>query len=190
MRRVLFTLFVLVMAVSIIQAQDFAKKGVIELGGSVSFSSTTDVSDGETADESTSTFTFSPGIGYFIFDGFELGLVPRFSSTSQGDYSLSDIAIFVVPEYHFNLNSNVYPYVGAAVGYNSMNIDNGTDDYTLSGLSYGALGGVKVQVGNAAIVDFGVEYFMFTYDPEDWDGDRNGWNQFAISAGVSIYIGR
>lgn len=190
MKKVLFTVLVLVMCATLTQAQDFAKRGVIEAGGSISFTSTTAVSDGETADDSHSAFSFMPAIGYFIIDGLELGLLPVFRSSSFGDASQTDLGIYFAPQYHFDLKSSIYPFVGAMVGYNSTNIDDGTNDATYSGISYGGLAGIKVQVGKAALVNIGVNYFMFTYNPEDWDGDRNGSNEFGISAGFSIFFGR
>lgn len=190
MKKALFTLFVLMMFASLVSAQDFAKKGVVEVGGSISFTSSTNVHDGETADDSRSTFSFMPRIGYFIIDNLELGLLPMFRSTSFGDDSQSDLGIYFYPQYHFNLKSNVYPFIGAMVGYNSTTFDDGTDETTYSGISYGGIGGIKVQVGKAALFNVGINYFMFTYNPEDWEGDRNGSNEFGIEAGVAIYFGK
>lgn len=193
MKKFLLISFVLVMVASLTSAQDFAKAGVLEAAGSIGFSSTTSVYDGESADDARTTFSFMPLLGYFIIDGFELGFAPRFSSSSYGDVSNSSLGIFVVPQFHFNLKSNIYPYIGAAVGYNSDSYDDGnseTDDATSSGISYGAMGGIKVQVGKAALVTIGVEYFMLNSEPEDWEGDRVGADVFSVSAGVAIFFGK
>lgn len=190
MKKLSIILLILAFISTVSFAQDFAKKGVIELGGSILFSSTTEVYDGETADDSQTDFSFMPLVGYFIIDGFEVGVMPVFSSTSFGDNSTSTIGIYLTPQYHFDMKSNIYPYIGAMVGYNSLNIDNGTNDESFSGLSFGGLAGLKVQLGKSALANLGINYFMYTFNPEDWDKDRVGANQLAISAGVSIFFGK
>jgi hypothetical protein len=175
------------MVASLVFAQDFAKQGVVELGGTVSFSSSTSVNNGETADESTTNFSFTPIVGYFFIDNFELALFPRYQSTSYADKTSSNFAIFLMPAYHFSTGGNIYPFIAGAIGYNTYT---STSDNTYSGISFGGLAGIKMQVAKGAIINFGVNYFMFTYNPEDWDGDRNGNNDLEISAGIGIFLGR
>lgn len=186
----LLTLFLLVIWSVNNHAQTFAKQGVIELGGTVGFSSETDVSDGETADESTTSFSFSPQIGYFVINGLELALMPVYSTESLGDNSSSMFGIFFMPQYHFDLQSSVYPFIGGFVGYNSINFDRNGTETTLSGLSFGGGAGVKVQIGNSALLNVGLRYLIITANPEDWEGDRNGQNQLGIEAGFSIFLGK
>jgi hypothetical protein len=179
--------------VSSLSAQ-YARKGVIELGGQISFSSTTFVSDGETLDDSQTNFSFLPQFGYFLVNNIELVLVPVFSSTSYGDMSSSSYGILFMPTYVFKTQGNLYPYLAGMVGYNSMTSENkiggNTVESTSSGLSYGAQGGVKIQVGNSALINFGILYQMRTMEDEDWKGDRNGTNVLGIAAGVSIFLGK
>lgn len=188
-----FTLFTIVFfacGVSLF-AQNFAKKGTIELGGSVGFTSTTIVFDGESADESISTFFFNPYFGYFFMNSFEVGIIPIFSTTSAGDQSQSSFGILLAPAYNFDLGNCWYPFIEGRVGYNSSSYDDGndlTEDPSSSGLQWGFRGGVKAQVGNNALVNIGLFYSNVTMDPDGWDGDRIGYNQFGLEVGVAIFL--
>lgn len=184
----LLSLFFFVILVSNVEAQNFARTGTIELGGTIGFESETEVNDGETADESTTTFSFSPLLGYFIIDGLELGIMPIFETASYGDNSDSMFGIFFAPQYHFDLQSCVYPYVGGIVGYNSFNRDRLNSDNTYSGISYGGMAGIKVQIGNSSLINVRIRYLLATFNPEDWDGDRNGHNNLSIEAGFSVFL--
>ena len=182
----LLILFIIVWA-SNVEAQNFARKGIIELGGTVGFDSDTDVRDGETADNSTTTFSFEPIFGYFIMDGLELALVPHYQSTSHGDNpTQSQFMIFFVPSYNFDVQSNVYPYIGGLIGYNSF--DEGSGDAN-TGFSWGGMAGIKVQIGNATLINIGARYLLITANPDNWEGDRNGANRFEIIAGFSAFLG-
>jgi hypothetical protein len=172
-------------------AQDFAKKGVWELGGMIGFSSTTVVFDGETGDEALTEFTFEPYIGYFVINCLELGLIPSFSSLSQGDASISSFDIYFAPAWNFDLQSKAFPYLEGRIGYGTDTYDFGEgDDETLSGLSWGVRGGMKYQLGSSALVNVSLGYTQSTRNPKDWDGGRNGSNVFDIMAGFTVFFGK
>jgi len=184
-------LLTLILLLSFISACDvhaqYATKGVIELGGAVSFSSTTQVSNGTTADQSTSLFQFMPYGNYYIIDGFSLGLSPgidilKFAGASE---STKGYAIFLVPGYAFTTKSNMYPFIEGMVGYTA--ISSGSTD--LSGISFGGKGGVKMAVGNNGIITVGLSYIMFNLSPSGAD-KRSGYNDIALSFGYSIFISR
>ena len=172
-------------------AQDFGKKGVIEAGGSIGFSSTTTVTDGETGDNALTQFTFQPYFGYFIINCLELGLIPSFTSLSQGDASISTFGIYFAPAWNFYLDSKAFPFVEGRIGYQSSNYDSGEgDDNTLSGLSWGLRGGLKYQLGNSALVNASLGYTQSTLNPKDWDGGRNGTNVFDVMVGFTVFFGK
>jgi len=186
-----FFFFVLLIGTITVNAQNFATKGAIELGGSIGFSSTTFVYDGESSDDALSSFTVQPYIGYFIINGLELGLIPSFTSQSSGDNSISSLGIYFAPAWNFDLKNNLFPFIEGRIGYNSINYDIGEGDgNTSSGLAFGLRGGVKVQVGNSALVNFALYYDQTTLNPEDWEGDRNGENVFGVMAGFTIFLGK
>lgn len=187
----LFVIFLL--GTSFIYAQNFPSKGTIELGGSVGFSSTTSVYNGESSDHSLTSFSLQPYFGYFIINNFELGIVPSFTSLSYNDQSQTNFGIYVAPAWNFDLHSNIFPFVEARLGYNTSSYDDGnslTDDPSSSGLAWGLRGGLKAQVGNSALVNVAVSYDQITLEPSGWSGDRIGENIFGINAGFTIFFAR
>jgi len=177
-----------------LSAQNFAKKGVWELGGGIGFSSTTFVFDGESGDDALTTFMFEPYIGYFVINSLELGLIPSFETTSFGDFSSNSFGIYFAPAWNFDLQSNVFPFIEGRVGYNTSTVkyDDGEEEIeeTTSGLAYGARGGVKVQLGNSALVNASIGYMMATMEPDGWEGDRVGTNGFDLMVGFTVFLGR
>lgn len=176
-----------------LSAQNFATKSTVELGGSLGFSSTTMVYDGNSADNSISTFSIEPYVGYFVINSLELGLIPSFSTQSYGDQSSTSFGVYFAPAWNFDLKSNLYPFIEGRIGYNTSSYDDGnseTDDPSSSGLAWGFRGGVKVQVGNSALVNIALSYDQITMDPENWDGGRNGANVFGVNAGFTIFLGK
>jgi hypothetical protein len=162
--------------------KNFAKKGVVEVGGSISFSSITPVSGGETGSAIT-LFTFAPFVGYFITDGFELGVNP-FSITSIGysGSSATEIRIFLAPSYNFESQGIAYPFVEGLLGYTSS-----SNGETRSGFSYGARGGVKLAVTGKGLLNLGLQYVMITRN-RSGETERNGSNDLSISAGFTIWF--
>lgn len=192
MKSTLITLIVLLLSFSL-NAQNFAKKGVIEMGGSAGFSSITSVFNGESAENSTSVFMIEPYVGYFIMNGLELGLIPSFSTYSHGDASQTSFGVYFAPAYNFDLKSSLYPFIEGRIGYNTSSYDDGnslTEDASSSGLAWGLRGGVKVQLGNSALLNFALAYNQITMNPENWDGDRNGQNSFDVMAGFTVFLGK
>jgi len=177
-----------------LSAQNFARQGVWELGGGIGFSSSTGVSNGESADDAATTFIFEPYIGYFVINSLELGLIPRFNSYSFGDYSINSFGIYFAPAWNFDLQSNLFPFIEGRIGYNTSTVEyedeEGTVEQTLSGLAYGARGGLKYQLGNSALVNVSLGYTMVTLDPEDSEGDRNGSNDFDVMVGFTVFLGK
>jgi hypothetical protein len=191
MKKFTYLLLTLMLISSIsVFGQNFAKKGVWELGGMIGFSSTTGVSNGESGDEALAQFTFEPYVGYFVINCFELGIIPSFTSLSQGDASISSFDIYFAPAWNFNLQSAAFPFVEGRIGYGTATYDYGEgDDNTLSGLSWALRGGLKYQVGSSAIVNVSLGYTQHTRNPDGWEGERNGTNVFDVMAGFTVFVG-
>lgn len=194
MKKIITLFIVLFVFTSLSFSQNFATKGTIELGGSLGFSSSTGVYDGNTADKATTTFMVEPYVGYFVINNLELGLIPSFSTTSYSrDQSITSFGVYFAPAWNFDLKSNLFPFIEGRVGYNTSSYDDGnalTDDPSSSGLAWGFRGGVKVQVGNSALVNLALSYDQVTLEPENWSGGRIGQNVFGVNAGFTIFLGR
>ena len=173
--------------------QNFAKKGVWELGGMIGFSSTTIVFNGESGDDALTTFRFEPYVGYFVINCLELGLVPSYQTSSFGDLSESTFGIYFAPAWNFDLQSQWFPFVEGRIGYASVSYDDGdpnTDDLTNSGFAWGARGGAKYQIGNSAIASLSLGYTQNTLNQDGWEGDRNGTNVFDVMFGFTVFLGK
>ncbi len=193
MKKNIFMFTALFVFTSLSFAQNFANKGTLEVGGSLGFTSTTNVSNGQSSSNSTSTFRIEPYLGYFIINSFELGIEPVFTRSGSGNTSSTSFGIYLAPAWNFNLRSNLYPFIEGKIGYNSNSYDDGnptTEDSGESGLSWGIKVGLKAQVSKAALINLGIFYDQITMNPKDWAGDRNGQNIFGIDVGVAIFFGK
>lgn len=172
------------------QDTSFATKGVWEAGGMVSVSNYTAVSNGESGDGIT-IFTFAPRLGYFVANGLELSLgtgvalLPGVTSISPEDgESLTLTQLFLAPSYNFRTSGGkTFPFLEGMVGYTSMS----SGDDGVSGLSYGAKGGVKIAVVDHVLLTLAGEYIWITLNDEGAD-ERNGFNYLNFGVGISGYF--
>ena len=81
--------FLTFVSICSLSAQSFASEGTWEVGGNVSYSSTTSVSNGETSENSLEVFSLDVPFYYFVIDGLELGIIPSHQSLSSGGSSAS-----------------------------------------------------------------------------------------------------
>ena len=167
-----------------LNGQDFAKMGILELGGNISYTSVTGVSNGETSENSLGTFTFDVPVYYFVIDGLALGLIPNYVNASFGENSASAFDILFGLAYNIATSSTAYPYGEGRIGYNTTN--NGS---TRTGIVWAVIGGVKVQVGGNALVNIGIEYSQSTLERSGNEVGRDGLNVLAFRAGFAIFLG-
>jgi hypothetical protein len=161
----------------------FALKGTTEAGGSISFMSTSPVYNDQTGDASTN-FMCAPFVGYFVTDGFEIGVNPlgiTVYSLANGPHT-TVLNLFVAPSYNFRTEGSAYPFIEALLGYTSV-----SDGVTQSGFSWGGRGGVKVAVTGHALANLAVEYLQITLNPSGAT-KRTGSNQLLISAGFTVWF--
>jgi len=174
------------------QTSEYATKGVIDLGGNVSFTSVTPVSAGKTGD-ATTILSFAPRIAGFVTDGFQIGLSPGISflptsgvtvvSPSSGE-STTLLQIYAFPGYVVRTPGQKYfPFVEVPIGYARISSGNSSQ----SGFSWGLRGGVKATpVGNFLLTIFG-EYYQITLNSEGAK-DRTGFNLFTFGIGIGAFI--
>lgn len=171
---------------SVSRAQEdkkFGMKGTTELGGNIQFQSMTPVVNGSTH-ESMTVFSVAPFIGYFVADGFELGVNPLgITSISTAGGSVTEVMIMAAPSYNFKTEGNAHPFIEALVGYTTQS----SGDNSASGLSWGGRGGVKISVTDKGLLNLGIQYLQITTNP-DGATTRYGSNQLTISAGFTIWI--
>lgn len=184
MKKSLLLVFAVLLISNLSFSQDgkFTKKGQTELIASISFASTTPVLGGTTG-ESTSTFSLAPYVGYFVIDGFEVGLGAGITSQS-GNSGYTSYAFVVAPAYNFNTKSRFYPYVQGEVGYNSIKYSGSS---SLSGIVWGFEGGLKINVIGNGLLKFGLNYDQYTQKIDGIDG-RSGNNVITAFGGIGLFF--
>jgi len=188
-----FFLFIVILVCSFsMYAQDFATKGDIEMGGSFGFTSKTNVSIGNTADESSVSFRFEPYVGFFFIKNFELGIIPAitFDSPAFSNWSTVLVEASVAPAWNFDLKSIVYPFIEIRTGINyQIKSSKGGSTETSAGFLGALRGGIKLQVGSNALVNFSMYYTAYSLTQENHN-NRDGYNQFGIMGGFTIFLNK
>lgn len=170
----------------------FAKKGSVELGGSVGYSSTSEVSNG-TTDEAISTFLIAPHVGYFISDGVEIGLNPLSISVISTEYaSLTTVHSLMSFGYNGTTGNGVHPFIEGLFGFAIQNASRksafGSSSVdSRNGLSFGGRGGVKHEIASGALLNASLQYLQVTLN-DDNDRERNGYNTLAFELGFSVNL--
>ncbi len=167
---------------------DFAKKGVVELGGNISYQNITSVNNGSTG-ISTSMFTFQPYFGYFPVDGFEIGVNP-FGLTFLSNVIIYNI--FLAPSYNFKETEILYPFIEGQIGFTAQSYK----DNSLSGLSWGLRAGFKIVATGKGLLNIGIQYQQITLDENTTsvaleygeNNGRNGSNVLSVAAGFTVWL--
>lgn len=162
----------------------YAKKSQWDVGGSIGFVSSTAVNNGETADNSSTTFSFQPYGAYFVIDGLELGIMPSIEYYKDDTYNYTDYTLYFAPAYNFDTKSQFYPYIMGLIGYDGYNSGNKHE----KGLAWGGEVGVKANFLGNSLLKLGIQYEQKTYNPSEWDGDRNGMNNIKINLGFNVFF--
>jgi hypothetical protein len=84
----------------------YAEMGVMELGASAGLMLASNVRD----------VNFSPSLGYFIGDKFELSGIGSVSNVKAGNESSTVFTALIEPSFHFQMDQNLYLLVGTGVG--------------------------------------------------------------------------
>jgi hypothetical protein len=195
MKMFLSVIFALFVFVNLSFGQDYAKQGVTEFSGSLSFTSITPITNG-TSRNNSSTFTVAPMVSCFFSDIFQIGIAPTFIFITSGGAKLSTVGVYASPGFVFDLHSSVYPFVSALLGYNySSETLFGNSG---SGIGYGAEGGIKVLIAKDALLNIGLEYLVENLNPPSGSsnslypprGSSNSLDQLQVSVGFSIFVGK
>ncbi|MEW6510680.1 MAG: hypothetical protein AB1428_06930 [Bacteroidota bacterium] len=170
------------------QRRHFTSRGSVELGGSISFQATQPVANDRTSDV-IYDLTVLPYVGYFILDGFELGVNPAgLVLTSAGSTTITSLRILAAPSYNFRTSTIATPFVEGLAGLTTMTTSvSGGGTSTASGFTWGGRAGVKVGVVERGLLNLGIQYLRITVNPSGAPG-RNGSNDFSVTAGWTVWL--
>lgn len=166
------------------QEKSFAQSGTIELGGDISFKTTTPVSNGQTGN-TLMTFSAMPFVGYFVISGLELGVNPvGVGFTNVTDHTSTRLLFLFAPSYNFRTGGIAYPFVEALGGYTSLSA---TDLTTTDGYVWGGRAGVKIAVTGRGLLNIGAQYLLYSYNIDGGDG-RSGLNELTALVGFTVWF--
>jgi len=165
-------------------AQEFAKKGIWELGGRVSYTNQTRVSDGESSENSTGIFSLALPTYYFVIDGLEVGLIPALQTESNGNGTVTEFALLAGIAYNIKTESIAYPFLEGDIGFNTRG--NGS---SRSGIVWVLSGGAKFQIGGNALLGMGFFYEQKTLETSSNEGGRDGYNIWGLNLQFGVFFG-
>ncbi len=194
MRRLLAVGLVLLLVAPFAFSQDMLMKGSWDLGGSFGFM--TQSGDAHEFDEeSKTTISFAPDLGYFVIDKLSIGLLFDYTSMTQGDYKDTFMTIGPRLTYYIPMEKGApFVEVGYTMGTHNYEepgidevtfeeiIEDGTN--TTSMLHFGA--GYLVPVNDHVALYGKLAYSMDTVELEFDDESRDG-NTLAFKIGFKFF---
>lgn len=164
----------------------FAKKGSVELGGSIGYSSTTEVYNGKTG-SAISTFLIAPQLGYFVSDGVEIGLNPlSIQITSLKNESLTTVHSLMSLSYNGTTGEGMHPFIEGVFGF-ALQSESTVSSDSRSGISFGGRAGIKYEVTSSVLLNASLQYLQVTLN-DDSDKERNGYNTLALGLGFTVSL--
>ena len=165
------------------QEKKFTMKGSKEFGGNISYQRMTPVIAGSTAG-GISIFSFTPYVGVFIHDGWELGVNPvEIITIKQSGNTTTQVLVFAAPSYNFIIGDKFFPFIEAQIGYSYKT----NNEYSENGFSWGGRIGIKLALVKRGLLNLSLQYLRVTLNPDDVS-DRNGFNQILASAGWTMWF--
>jgi hypothetical protein len=170
----------------------FAAKGIVEFGGNVSYQHTSVITQGaEFPTQTNSVFSFFPYAGYFLADGFEIGLNPLSIQTYWDNQDkITNLVILLAPSYNFDLGGRVYPFVEAQLGYSEEVFGGSLAELNPSkrdGFSWGGRAGIKFVITGNCLLNVAAQYQQITLTPSS-DAQWSGSNIAMFSAGFTFWM--
>jgi hypothetical protein len=152
----------------------YARAGVLELGGAA----------GLTLAQDIRAVNFSPSIGWFLVDNFELSAILDVMNLKAGGESATLFSFLAEPSFHLPFNRSLFGFIGMGVGAAYVS-ELGT------GLAVAPRIGLDVMVGRSGILRPSLSYEYTTHDAMGSVDDEGNTNVtlVAISSALRFNIG-
>ena len=171
------------------QKSIYAKQMTYEIGGDLFFSSTQYTREysmsTSSSDYTVRDYVINVSAGMFVINGLKLAVEPAFEVMSYENSSSSELKLYLTPEYVFDMNSEVYPFIGGSVGYTSL-----SSGSAKNGFSWGVKGGIKINPLGNVLINVGISYYQETYNYTDgYVGDVTQHNNvLGLKGGMSLFF--
>jgi hypothetical protein len=148
----------------------YGRAGVLELGGSAGFAFASDYR----------SLNFSPSVGYFIADNFEISAIISAANIKTGDQSSTLWSALIEPSYHVPLNRSVFGFIGLGLGGAHVT-GLGTGFATAPRI------GANLMVGRSSVLTPSLDYQYTTISTDAMD--TNNATVVALTSAVRFNIG-
>lgn len=125
----------------------YGRTGVLELGGSAGLTIASNLRD----------INFSPSIGWFLVDNFELSGIMSVSNVKAGNESSTVWSALVEPSFHLPFNREMFGFVGMGIGAAYI-------DSLGAGLAVAPRIGMNFLVGRSGILTPSLSYEYTTHN--------------------------
>jgi hypothetical protein len=152
----------------------YGRAGVLELGGAA----------GLTLAQDIRAVNFSPSIGWFLVDNFELSFIADVTNLKAGDQSATLWSAFLEPSFHLPFNRSMFGFIGMGVGAAYVS-------QVGTGLTVAPRIGMEFLVGRSGILRPSLQYQSTTHDADamvDGEGNTNV-TLVALSSALKFNIG-
>ena len=167
-------------------SQTLYSKGTTELGGTILFSGRTFESNDPQYDSfdntDVNTFTFNIYLGKMVTEGFELGLIPTYTSVSQGNYSANIFGGYLAPAAVFKSKGTGHPFIQAMVGYINSNEKYYSSNSATQGFGLGLSTGIKITLGTGGLMLIEFQYLGQHFD------NKKSFNTLSFGMGFRVFI--
>ncbi len=113
----------------------YGRTGVLELGGSMSFSTASDFTE----------FSLRPSLGWFLANNFEISGILGLTYANVAGVSGTDWSLLAEPSYHLPFNSMLFGFLGVGAGLSHIS-NAGT------GLALAPRLGLNIMIGRSGIL--------------------------------------
>lgn len=186
----------LLLVPSLILAQNPVGKGTYTIGGTISFSRTSESGFIELKNDgfesklkrsnSNDIFTIAPKMGYFFIDNVYTGMSLQYTYQSGDNNSSSTYGIGPAVRYYFNI-SQVKPFLGLEYTYQFSSFENDTDEDTQK--SFTISGGIDYFITNYFALEASLNYSMSDYKSENSDFSTDFETKtFVLGIGAMYFI--
>lgn len=125
----------------------YSDAGVVELGASAGLTIASNLRD----------INFSPSLGWFLQDNFELSAILSVSNVKAGNESSTVWSALVEPSFHIPMNQQLYGFVGVGIGAAYI-------DPLGTALAVAPRVGMNFLVGHSGILTPSLSYEYTTHD--------------------------
>jgi len=171
-------------------AQTEKGKTFISAASELNFSNSTitvEYDNEEMGDKDASNFSLSPTIGYFVADGFAIGVSLNIENSKEDDYTSNSVSIGPIAKYYIG-QSDVKPYIQGGFYFGSQTEDIDSEEAKFDVMSWDIGGGVAFFLNDFASIDAGLGYGNGTITSKDDDKLKIKASGVALNVGFSLYF--